>query len=77
MRSLSSLASWLPKLLSVTALAMTLSGCLHNPLEVKGNENGSQPANSEEATAYKKAIVRCYKIGGSRVVKIEGQLRCY
>lgn len=44
---------------------------------VTGNENGSQPMNSEEAKAYKNAIMRCYKTGGSRVVKIEGKLNCY
>lgn len=43
----------------------------------KGNENGSDPVNKEEEVAYKRAINKCYKTGGSRVVKIEGQLMCY
>ena len=44
---------------------------------VAGNEGGSEPINDKEAVEYKKAIVRCYKTGGSRVVKIMGELRCY
>lgn len=44
---------------------------------VVGNENGSEPVNDAEALEYKKAIVRCYKTGGNRVVKIMGELRCY
>ena len=44
---------------------------------VSGNENGSVPINEEEAIKYKQEIVRCNKTGGSRVVKIEGQLRCF
>lgn len=44
---------------------------------VTGNEAGSDPINTEEAKAYKKAVLRCYKTGGSRVVKIEGKLNCY
>lgn len=42
-----------------------------------GNETGSEPINDKEALEYKKATVRCYKTGGSRVVKIMGELRCY
>ncbi len=45
--------------------------------EIIGNENGSQPINETEANDYKRAVVRCYKTGGPRVVKIMGQLRCY
>ncbi len=44
---------------------------------VSGNEDGSAPINDMESNEYKKAIVRCYKTGGTRVVKIMGQLRCY
>lgn len=44
---------------------------------VAGNEMGSEPINDAEANDYKKAIVRCYKTGGTRVVKIMGELRCY
>jgi hypothetical protein len=44
---------------------------------VAGNDKGSAPINAEEANDYKKAVNRCYKTGGTRVVKIMGQLRCY
>ncbi len=44
---------------------------------VQGNEGGSEPSNEKEAVAYKKALLKCYKTGGHRIVKIEGQLRCY
>jgi hypothetical protein len=44
---------------------------------VSGNDNGSEPVNNNEALEYKKAVVRCYKTGGTRVVKIMGQLKCY
>ncbi len=44
---------------------------------VSGNEGGSEPVNGKEEKAYKRAILKCYKTGGSRVVKIEGQLMCY
>jgi hypothetical protein len=44
---------------------------------VTGNDGGSDPINEAESKEYKKAIVRCYKTGGTRVVKIMGTLRCY
>lgn len=44
---------------------------------IPGNENGSIPTSEGETIEYKKAINRCYKSGGTRVVKIMGELRCY
>ena len=44
---------------------------------VAGNEAGSAAINSNEERDYKRAILKCYKTGGSRVVKIEGKLMCY
>jgi hypothetical protein len=44
---------------------------------VIGNQGGSDPINQDEAVNYQKAINRCYKTGGSRIVKIEGRLRCF
>jgi hypothetical protein len=44
---------------------------------VAGNEKGSQPLNDGEVNAYKRAILKCYKTGGTRVVKINGDLRCF
>ena len=55
-------------------LAITAAAC---QTSVAGNENGSDPINNAEANEYKKAVVRCYKMGGTRVVKIMDQLRCY
>ena len=37
----------------------------------------SQPINSDEEIEYRKALTRCYKTGGSRIVKINNYLRCY
>jgi len=45
--------------------------------DVLGNEGGSTPVNDNEAAEYKKAIIRCYKTGGTRIVKIMGTLKCY
>ena len=42
-----------------------------------GNEGGSQPINPTEERDYKRAVLKCYKTGGSRVVKMEGLLRCF
>jgi len=68
------LALQLVATLSLTACAGTGGG---GGGQTKGNENGSTPINKEEENAYKRAINKCYKTGGSRVVKVEGQLMCY
>jgi len=57
------------------SIGLTFASCAGN--SIPGNENGSEPINDQEATEYKKAIVRCYKTGGTRVVKVMGELRCY
>lgn len=44
---------------------------------LSGNDGGSSPNNAKEEISYKKALLKCYKTGGHRVVKIEGRLRCY
>ena len=44
---------------------------------VEENDNGSQPINKQEEAEYKRAILKCYKTGGTRVVKVTGKLRCY
>ena len=41
------------------------------------NSAGSNPINPNEEREYKRAINKCYKTGGSRVVKVEGRLMCY
>jgi hypothetical protein len=44
---------------------------------ITGNEAGSQPSNDVEASEYQRAVNRCHRTGGTRVVKIMGELRCY
>lgn len=54
-----------------------LSGCATGGSGIKGNEAGSSPSNASEEREYKRAILRCYKTGGNRIVKIKGKLMCY
>lgn len=44
---------------------------------ISGNEGGSAPLNEAESIQYQKALLKCYKTGGTRIVKIEGYLRCF
>lgn len=44
---------------------------------ISGNEGGSSPINEQESVMYHKALNKCYKTGGHRIVKIDGHLRCY
>ncbi len=62
-------------LLGLSAISCQTDGSAGEGLQ--GNEGGSSPTNPTEERAYKRAILKCYKTGGSRVVKIEGELRCY
>jgi len=67
-------------LIVVTMFWLGLIGCESTGVgtfDVSGNELGSQPVNEKEVGEYNKAVLRCYKTGGTRVVKIEGRLRCY
>lgn len=41
------------------------------------NSQGSDPVNQKEDILYKQALIRCHKTGGSRIVKINGTLRCF
>ena len=41
------------------------------------NEGGSNPVNESELKDYKRAVLRCNKMGGTRVVKVRGKLLCY
>ena len=61
---------------AILTLSLLLSGCASTG-GVRGNEDGSTPINEAERQAYSKAVMRCYKTGGTRVVKILGSLRCY
>jgi hypothetical protein len=55
-----------------------LTDCAANGVGgIRGNEGGSEPINSAEIPAYQKAVNRCHQTGGTRVVKIDGNLRCF
>ncbi|MBP6217841.1 MAG: hypothetical protein KA436_04565 [Oligoflexales bacterium] len=43
----------------------------------RDNAMGSDPLNGTEAQLYEQALIRCHKTGGSRIVKIQGRLRCF
>ena len=44
---------------------------------IYGGGESSTAKNPAEEREYKRALLRCYKTGGSRIVKILGKLRCY
>ncbi len=64
-------------LLATIAASSLVVSCQTGVGQVIGNESGSMPANEAEVGEYKKAVLRCYKTGGTRVIKIEGKLRCF
>jgi hypothetical protein len=63
------------------AVITTVSACSNGGVwtggSVAGNEGGSEPVNSQEAFEFQKAVNRCHRTGGTRVVKIKGELKCY
>ena len=64
-----------PIFLAMTILfSLHLTGC---QMGVQGNEGGSEPVNEQEQWEYQKAVNRCHRTGGTRVVKIKGELRCF
>ncbi|RYZ83965.1 MAG: hypothetical protein EOP04_18930 [Proteobacteria bacterium] len=67
------------QLVLTLGLTLTTSGCAGGGGGggTSGNDSGSSPINAAEEKEYKRAINKCYKTGGSRVVKVEGQLMCY
>lgn len=60
---------------TLVAICISIAGCAGGG--GGGNLGGTEPVNEEEAIQYKQAILRCYKTGGTRVVKIQGYLRCF
>ena len=62
---------------AVMASSLTACATGFGAGKVAGNEKGSAPVNEQEALDYKKAITRCYKSGGNRIVKVMGELKCY
>lgn len=71
--------SFLQRGFAVLLLALTIQACAGGGGggSVSGNEKGSEPVNSKEAVEYQNAVNRCYRTGGTRVVKVMGELRCY
>ena len=63
------------KIFSLFVTLLFLANCARS--SVIGNEGGSEPINNKETYDYQNAINRCHKTGGTRVVKIMGELRCY
>ncbi len=60
------------------ALLASLTSCATGGgSSVAGNDGGSAPVNEGEINEYKRAVHKCYKTGGTRVVKVTGKLRCY
>lgn len=68
--------AFIKQVIALTMVLFVLVGCASGG-GVVGNEGGSQPINDQEGREYQKAINRCYKTGGTRIVKIEGKLRCF
>jgi hypothetical protein len=64
-------------LMSLAALASLAGVSACSSLQVAGNDTGSEPINSEEQREYMKEIRRCHKMGGTRIVKVQGELRCF
>ena len=72
---------FLSALLTVSFLAM--AGCAGGGGGAGGSGGSgnpgesSKPINAEEEKEYRKALTRCYKTGGTRIVKIKNYLHCY
>lgn len=64
-------------LVLVAGAALNFTSCQSGPGQVLGNDEGSSPVNDGEVVEYKKAVARCHKTGGTRIVKIKGELRCF
>lgn len=45
--------------------------------QAKVDSGNSIPLTEKENSLYKQAMVRCHKTGGTRIVKINGKLRCF
>ena len=56
---------------------LTSTSCATGGGSVAGNGLGSSPVNDSEIPEYQKAVSRCHKTGGTRVIKIDGRLRCF
>lgn len=57
-------------------ITMFIGSCSHGKFNFS-NEGGTTPKDAHEEKQYKRLLYKCYKMGGSRIVKIQNELRCY
>lgn len=65
---------------TILSLTLTIAACATGGAGGEGpinNDAGSPAINQGEGIEYSKALLRCHKTGGTRIVKIEGNLRCF
>ncbi|MDD9951302.1 MAG: hypothetical protein OXT67_07015 [Zetaproteobacteria bacterium] len=58
-------------------LGLTLTTSCQNTQQYRSEAASSKPVNKKESIAYKQALIRCHKTGGTRIVKINSVLRCF
>ena len=61
----------------ISGLSACQTGSQSAAYSVTGNEGGSEALNPQEGYELQKAVNRCHRTGGTRVVKIKGELKCY
>ena len=70
----SHLVKFSPHVILVTGVSLTAS-C--RSFHVEGNQGGSLPINEHEFHQMQREVQSCHRAGGTRVVKITGNLRCF
>ena len=70
----SHLVKFSPHAILVTGVSLTAS-C--RSFHVEGNQGGSLPINEHEFHQMQREVQSCHRAGGTRVVKITGNLRCF
>ncbi len=70
----SHLVKFSPHAILVTGVYLTAS-C--RSFHVEGNQGGSLPINEHEFHQMQREVQSCHRAGGTRVVKITGNLRCF
>jgi hypothetical protein len=58
----------------VTGVFLTAS-C--RSFHIEGNQGGSLPINEHEFHQMQREVQSCHRAGGTRVVKITGNMRCF
>ncbi len=64
------------KILSLIILTLAAYACAGGS-SIHEEHGSSSPINHDEDVAYKQALIRCHKTGGTRIVKINNKLRCF